>query len=41
MFLKGDRFLKTFDFSENRKKITFTDKNNIGQVKLKGTKDLN
>ncbi|WP_319422107.1 RNA-guided endonuclease InsQ/TnpB family protein [Pleurocapsa sp. FMAR1] len=27
--------------SENRKKITFTDKNNIGQVKLKGTRDLN
>ncbi|HEY9770433.1 MAG TPA: transposase [Coleofasciculaceae cyanobacterium] len=28
-------------FSEDRKKITFTDKNNIGQVKLKGTRDLN
>ncbi|MEM7725118.1 MAG: transposase [Cyanobacteria bacterium P01_A01_bin.45] len=27
--------------SENRRKITFTDKNNIGQVKLKGTRDLN
>ena len=27
--------------SQNRKKITFTDKNNIGQVKLKGTRDLN
>ena len=27
--------------SENRKKITFTDKNNIGQVKLKGTPGLN
>ena len=27
--------------SENRKQITFTDKNNIGQVKLKGTRDLN
>ena len=27
--------------SDNRKKITFTDKNNIGQVKLKGTRDLN
>jgi putative transposase len=27
--------------SENRKKITFTDKNNIGQVNLKGTRDLN
>ena len=27
--------------SEDRKKITFTDKNNIGQVKLKGTRDLN
>ena len=27
--------------SQNRKKITFTDKNNIGQVKLKGTGDLN
>ena len=27
--------------SENRKQITFTDKNNIGRVKLKGTRDLN
>lgn len=27
--------------SDNRKKITFTDKNNIGQVKLKGTRDIN
>ncbi len=27
--------------SDNRKKIAFTDKNNIGQVKLKGTRDLN
>ncbi|MDJ0533505.1 MAG: transposase [Xenococcaceae cyanobacterium MO_207.B15] len=27
--------------SENRKQITFTDKNNIGKVKLKGTRDLN
>lgn len=27
--------------SSNRKKITFTDKNNIGQVKLKGALDLN
>ncbi|MEO1672742.1 MAG: transposase, partial [Cyanobacteria bacterium J06631_2] len=27
--------------SENRKQITFTDKNNIGLVKLKGTRDLN
>jgi len=27
--------------SENRKKITFTDGNNIGTVKLKGTRDLN
>ena len=27
--------------SKNRRKITFTDKNNIGQVKLKGTRDLN
>lgn len=27
--------------SKNSKKITFTDKNNIGQVKLKGTRDLN
>ena len=27
--------------SENRKQITFTDKNNIGRVKLKGTLDLN
>ena len=27
--------------SQNRKKITFTDRNNIGQVKLKGTRDLN
>ncbi|MEO1561423.1 MAG: transposase [Cyanobacteria bacterium J06632_19] len=26
--------------SENRKHITFTDKNNIGRVKLKGTRDL-
>ena len=26
--------------SENRKQITFTDKNNIGRVKLKGTRDL-
>ena len=25
---------------ENRKQITFTDKNNIGKVKLKGTRDL-
>jgi IS605 OrfB family transposase len=27
--------------SEDRKKITFTDKKNIGTVKLKGTRDLN
>lgn len=27
--------------SENRKQITFTDKNKIGRVKLKGTRDLN
>ena len=27
--------------SQNRKQITFTDKNNIGRVKLKGTRDLN
>ena len=27
--------------SENRKQIAFTDKNNIGRVKLKGTRDLN
>ncbi|MBE9117132.1 transposase [Lusitaniella coriacea LEGE 07157] len=27
--------------SENRKQITFTDGNNIGRVKLKGTRDLN
>ena len=27
--------------SENRKQIIFTDKNNIGRVKLKGTRDLN
>ena len=27
--------------SENRKQITFTDKNNIGRVKLKGSRDLN
>ena len=27
--------------SKNRKQITFTDKNNIGRVKLKGTRDLN
>ena len=27
--------------SPNRKKITFTDKNNIGSLKLKGTRDLN
>ncbi|WP_019509602.1 RNA-guided endonuclease TnpB family protein [Pleurocapsa sp. PCC 7319] len=27
--------------SENRKQITFTDQNNIGRVKLKGTRDLN
>ena len=27
--------------SPNRKKISFTDKNNIGEVKLKGTRDLN
>lgn len=27
--------------SQNRKKITFTDRNDIGQVKLKGTRDLN
>ena len=27
--------------SHNRKQITFTDKNNIGRVKLKGTRDLN
>lgn len=27
--------------SENRKQITFTDKNNIGRVKLKGNRDLN
>ena len=27
--------------SENRKQIVFTDKNNIGRVKLKGTRDLN
>ena len=27
--------------SEDRKKITFTDKKNIGMVKLKGTRDLN
>ncbi|NJL82293.1 MAG: transposase [Chloroflexaceae bacterium] len=27
--------------SENRKKITFTDKKNIGTLKLKGTRDLN
>jgi putative transposase len=28
-------------FSEDRKKITFTDGNNIGTVKLKGTRNLN
>jgi putative transposase len=28
-------------FSEDKKKITFTDGNNIGTVKLKGTRDLN
>ncbi len=27
--------------SEDRKKITFTDKKNLGTVKLKGTRDLN
>ena len=27
--------------SKNRKQITFTDKNNIGRVKLKGSRDLN
>jgi putative transposase len=27
--------------SKNRKQITFTDKNDIGRVKLKGTRDLN
>ncbi|CCI17123.1 hypothetical protein MICAF_2470021 [Microcystis aeruginosa PCC 9807] len=27
--------------SEDRKKITFTDKKNIDTVKLKGTRDLN
>ena len=27
--------------SENRKQITFTDRNNIGRVKLKGSRDLN
>ena len=27
--------------SENKKQITFTDRNNIGRVKLKGTRDLN
>ena len=27
--------------SEDRKKITFTDKKNIGTIKLKGTRDLN
>ena len=27
--------------SEDRKKITFTDRKNIGTVKLKGTRDLN
>jgi IS605 OrfB family transposase len=30
-----------WQLSEDRKKITFTDKKNIGTVKLKGTRDLN
>ena len=30
-----------YKFSENRKKITFTDGKNVGTLKLKGTRDLN